>query len=209
MAKAKLYNKLGELTGEIKLNPVIFEVEPNKELIHQAVVTLLANRRQVLAHTKVRGEVRGGGRKPWKQKGTGRARQGSIRSPQWKGGAVIFGPTKDVNFTKKINSKMKKKALFMVLSDKAVNENILAIEAFELKEGKTKEMIDLTKKMALGKKNLLVLEKMDKKVVNAARNLVNVEVISANSLNIYDVMNSRTIVFAEGALKKVEEVFLK
>jgi len=209
MAKAKLYNKAGEVAGETNLNPEIFEVKLNKNLVHQAVVAQMANHRLVLAHTKTRGEVRGGGRKPWKQKGTGRARQGSIRSPQWKGGSVIFGPTKDVDFSKKINAKMKRKALFMVLSDKAENSGVLVIESFDIKNGKTKEMAELMSKMALKKKNLLVIEKMDKKIVDSARNMKNVEVITANSLNVYDVINSKTIVFSELSLKKVEEVFLK
>ncbi len=209
MAKAKLYNKIGEVVGEVSLIPEIFEVKANKELIHQAVVTQLANKRLVLAHTKTRHEVRGGGRKPWKQKGTGRARQGSIRSPQWKGGAVIFGPTKDVNFEKKINKKMKRKALFMVLSDKAKQEKIAILEKLELPTGKTKEMDAFMKKLALGKKTLLIIERMNKSIVNSARNLKNVEVISANSLNVYDILNYTNLLFTESALKKAEEVYLK
>ena len=136
MAKVKVYNQEGKSTAEIELPADIFEVALNEGLLHQVVVALEANSRQVLAHTKDRSEVRGGGRKPWKQKGTGRARHGSIRSPIWKGGGVTFGPQKIRNFTKKLNKQVKRKALAMTLSDKVSNNNFIAIESLALPEVK-------------------------------------------------------------------------
>jgi len=137
--KLNVYNQQSELIGEMDLNPKIFNVKANPALVHQAVVAQMANERQVLAHTKGRGEVRGGGRKPWQQKGTGRARHGSIRSPIWRGGGVTFGPTKERNFKQKINQKMKQKALLAVLSDKVANKKLVVLDKLELTEYKTKK----------------------------------------------------------------------
>jgi len=206
MAKAQVYNQFGENKGEINLNTKVFDIEPKISLIKQAVLAILSNRRLVLAHT--RGEVRGGGRKPWAQKGTGRARQGSIRAPQWKGGAVIFGPTKDRNFEVKINKKMKTKALFMVLSDKATDESISIFESLAVKEMKTKTFAELFKKIGF-KKGLLVIEKMDKILVKAIDNIPDIKVISANSLNVYDVLNAKKIFFTKESLAVVDKTFLK
>jgi len=145
--KLNLYNKEGEIKGEIKLAKGIFDVAENIDLIHQAAVAQMGNERQVLAHTKSRSEVRGGGRKPWKQKGTGRARAGSTRSPIWIGGGITFGPTKDRNFSKDINKKMRQKAMFMVLSDKVRNDGLVVIEEIDLKEYKTKEFDTILKNL--------------------------------------------------------------
>jgi len=136
--KINVYNQAAEQVGDIKLSDKVFGIKLNEALIHQAMVTQMANERQVLAHTKDRSEVRGGGKKPWRQKGTGRARAGSSRSPIWIGGGVTFGPTKDRNFKKKINQKMKQKAILMVFSDKAVSENIAVLDKIETSEFKTK-----------------------------------------------------------------------
>lgn len=138
MINYKVYNQEAEQVGEVGLSNKIFNVKANNALIHQAVVAQTANARQVLAHVKNKGEVRGGGRKPWKQKGTGRARHGSIRSPLWKGGGVIFGPKKDRNFKKDINKKMKQKAIFMALSDKVANVKLIILDKLETSEYKTK-----------------------------------------------------------------------
>lgn len=208
MAKAKLYNKEGQEKGDIQLNPSIFEVEANAILLKQAVEAILANRRLVLADTKNRGEVRGGGKKPWKQKGTGRARQGSIRSPLWKGGGVTFGPTTDRNFSKKINKKARTKALFMALSNKVGNEKTMVIEDLEASEGKTKELLKVLKNIKFSR-GLVVLPKMDKLVVRALNNLPKIEVISANSLNVYDVMKAKTLLVVATALPEIEKTFLK
>ena len=138
MPKANIYNQKGEQVGEIELSDKIFGVKANEALVHQAVTAQMANERQVLAHTKDRSEVRGGGKKPWRQKGTGRARAGSSRSPIWIGGGVTFGPTKDRNFSQKINKKMKKQATFMALSDKVKSKNLAVLEKLEIAEFKTK-----------------------------------------------------------------------
>ena len=139
----KVYNQKAEEVGEVKLNDKVFDVDMNQDLLHQAMVAQMSNERQVLAHTKDRSEVSGGGRKPWRQKGTGRARVGTIRSPIWIGGGVTFGPTKNRNFTKNINKKMKRKALLIVLSDKANNENITIMDKLAAKEYKTKPINDM------------------------------------------------------------------
>ena len=154
--KYQVYNSKAEKVSEVELNPAIFELAINPGLVHQAAQAQLANRRKVLAHTKDRSEVRGGGRKPWRQKGTGRARHGSIRSPLWKGGGVTFGPTKDRNFSKKINKKMKRKALFMCLTDRAKDQNLILLDKFEIKDNKTKEFVALVKNL----KQPLKLEKI-------------------------------------------------
>ena len=138
MIKSNVYNQKGEEVGKIELTEKIFGLKANEALIHQATVAQMANERQVLAHTKGRAEVRGGGRKPWKQKGTGRARQGSIRSPQWKGGGVVFGPSKYRNFAKNINRKMRQKAMLMVLSGRLSDNNLIILEKLEMPEFKTK-----------------------------------------------------------------------
>ena len=209
MTQAKLYNQKGEAQGEVKLNPEIFDVKMNAELVHQVVVAQMANRRLVLAHTKERGDVRGGGKKPWKQKGTGRARAGSSRSPLWRGGGIIFGPNKERNYSKKVNKKAKIKALFMVLSDKVRENAIKVITGIELPEAKTKSMVQLLKVFDVKKGGLIVLPEMDKKVALSVRNLPNVSVIAADSLNVYDVISSREVLIVEPALPRIEAVYLK
>mgnify|MGYP001598498198 FL=1 len=209
MVKAKLYNQTGEQQGEIELNPAIFEIKPKKSLVHQAVIALLANRRHAIAHTKTRGEIRGGGKKPWKQKGTGRARAGSTRSPLWVGGGIIFGPRNIRNFSLRINKKMKTKALLMALSDKVNEQALSVIDKLEMSNFKTKTMVDLLKKINFTKGTLLVVDKADKKITSSVRNIVKTELVAANSLNVYDVMRFKNILFTESALAKVEQVYLK
>ena len=161
--KAKIYNQEGRQVGKKELNPTIFGVEIKPEVVHQVVVTQMANRRQVLAHTKGRSEVRGGGKKPWRQKGTGRARHGSIRSPIWVGGGVTFGPTKIRNFNKAINKKIKRKALFMSLSDKIDNQKIILLDKLELSKIKTKKILAVLQ--ALNLRKVKSEEKMKKEIV--------------------------------------------
>lgn len=209
MLQAKLYNQKGEAQGEVKLNPEIFAVKMNAELVHQVVVAQLANRRLVLAHTKERGEVRGGGKKPWKQKGTGRARAGSSRSPLWRGGGIIFGPSKERNYCKKVNKKAKTKALFMVLSDKAHEQAIKIIDKVTLPVAKTKSLVQMLKAFEVKKSVLIVLDKMDKKIALSVRNLPNVSVISADSLNVYAILGASDVLIAEPALARIEAVYLK
>ena len=208
MVSAKLYNQKGEETGEVKLNPKIFNIEVKENLVHQVVVSLMGNRRQVIADTQGKGEVRGGGRKPWKQKGTGRARVGSSRSPLWKGGGVIFGPKSDRNFETKINKKMRKKALFMTLSDKANAEAIKVLESFEPKQAKTKLAVELLKKLGL-KKVLVVVGNDSAILVRSVRNIPKVTAISADSLNVLDTIKADSILFTKDSLGIVEKVFLK
>ncbi|MFA5128925.1 MAG: 50S ribosomal protein L4 [Patescibacteria group bacterium] len=210
MQKAKVYNMSGEVVGEEKLDSALFEVEAKEGLIHQAVVAQMANRRQVLAHTKDRGEVRGGGIKPWRQKGTGRARQGSIRSPLWVGGGVVFGPRNDRNFHQKINKKMKRKALLMCLSDRAREEKIILLDKLELDNFKTKKFLEILNKLPnKGKKTLLVLADNDKKIIKSAANLSYLKTIESVNLNVIDVLNNEYLMLPVGTLKVVQEILKK
>jgi large subunit ribosomal protein L4 len=206
MLKAKVYNMNGEVVGEEKLDSALFEVEVKEGLIHQAVVAQMANRRQVLAHTKDRGEVSGGGIKPWKQKGTGRARQGSIRSPLWVGGGVVFGPRNDRNFHQKINKKMKRKALLMCLSDRAKEEKIVLLDKLELDNFKTKKFLEILNKLPnKGKKTLLVLADNDKKIIKSAANLSYFKTLESVNLNVVDVLNNEYLMLPVATLKAVQE----
>src|SRR3989338_6543955 len=175
MIKIKIYNQKGVEVGEKVLNEKVFGLKPQPVLVEQAVAAERANARQVLAHTKTKGEVRGGGRKPWKQKGTGRARQGSIRAPQWRGGGIIFGPRSDRNFTLKINKKSKNAALRMVLSDKVANDAFLIVEKFAATDGKTSALRKLFSTLPVEqKKTLVVLANNDVTVIRAVRNLAKI-----------------------------------
>jgi len=206
MLKAKVYNMSGEVVGEESLDPALFEIEVKVGLIHQAVIAQLANRRQVVAHTKNRGEVSGGGKKPWKQKGTGRARQGSIRSPLWVGGGVVFGPRNDRNFTQKINKKMKRKALLMCLSDRAKEEKIVLIDKLELDNFKTKKFLEIVSKLPnKDKKTLLVLADNNKKVVKSAANLSYIKTVEARGLNVADVLQYDYLMISINALRLMEK----
>jgi len=206
MLKAKVYNMNGEVVGEENLDSALFEIEAKEGLIHQAVVAQMANRRQVLAHTKNRGEVRGGGIKPWKQKGTGRARQGSIRSPLWVGGGVVFGPRNDRNFHQKINKKMKRKALLMCLSDRAKEEKIILLDKLEFENFKTKKFIEILNKLPnKEKKTLLVLADNDKKIIKSAANLSYLKTIESVNINVIDVLNNEYLMLPVATLKAVQE----
>ncbi len=210
MQKAKVYNMNGEVVGEEKLDPVLFEVEVKEGLIHQAVVAQMANRRQVLAHTKNRGDVRGGGIKPWRQKGTGRARQGSIRAPQWVGGGIVFGPRNDRNFSQKINKKMKRKALLMCLSDRAKEDKIILLDKLELENFKTKKFLEILNKLPnKEKKTLLILADNDKKIIKSAANLTKIKTIESVNLNVIDVLNNEYLMLPVATLKSVQEILKK
>lgn len=205
--KLPVYNLTGAKVKDMEVSSRIFGVAVKPEVVHQVVVAQNANCRQVLADTKDRSEVRGGGKKPWRQKGTGRARQGSIRAPQWKGGGIVFGPTNDRNFTKGVNKKQKQLALAMCLSDK-VNNNALAIfEELTVVGGKTKGLTgwlkDIKAKIAgleNSKKFLLILEGNDRPAIQAAFNLKNVNTIMADSLNCVDVLKYDTILTSMAAI---------
>ena len=208
MAKAKVYNLAGEVVGEQELNPALFDVKINPLVVHQVAVAQQANKRRPWAHAKPRAEVRGGGRKPWKQKGTGRARAGSTRSPIWRGGGVTFGPSSRRNYTKHVNKKTKQSALRMVLTDKAATENLIFVDSLDLPEVKTKQVIDVIGKLPLkGYKTLFITEKNPRNLILSSRNLQDVDTLAANSLNIIDLMNYQNIVIPIGALETIESLY--
>jgi large subunit ribosomal protein L4 len=204
------YNQEGKKTGQTRLPKEIFDLKVNPDLVHQVVVSQMANRRQVLAHTKDRGEVRGGGRKPWRQKGTGRARHGSVRSPLWRGGGVTFGPTKERIFKKKIPKKMKRLALFMALSAKAKNNLLILLDKLSLEKVKTKLMAEILKKLPCEDKSCLIaLPEMDKNIILATRNLPDVGTIQAKDLNALDLLSFKYLIMPKEAIKVIKETFLK
>ena len=216
--KAKVYNQKAEKVGDIELSSMIFEVEANNVLVHQAMLAQMGNERQVLAHTKIRSDVRGGGRKPWRQKGTGRARAGSSRSPIWIGGGVTFGPLKTRNYSKNINKKMKQKAIFMVLSDRAKNSSLVVLDNLEMKEYKTKLfngiLENLEKKIIKtdekSKRSILVInDKKDEKVKYSGRNLVGVKTINLDNINILDLLKYKNLVLTKDTVKKIQETYKK
>ena len=208
-----VYNQKGEKIEEIELNPEIFGVKFNPDLVHQVVVSYLANQRHPCAHTKTRAEVKGGGSKPWPQKGTGRARHGSIRSPLWVGGGVTFGPRKEKKYEKRIPKKMKRKALFCVLSQKLKDKEIFVLDKFESFEEKpkTKKMLEILKNIFKEKPKslLLVLAKKQENVLLSARNLPKTKIILADSLNALDLLNFKYLLIEKEAFSVIEKTFLK
>lgn len=210
MSSVKLYNMSGKVVGEQTLPDRLFAVPVKAGVVHQVMVSQQANSRQVLAHTKTKGEVRGGGRKPWKQKGTGRARQGSIRNPQWRGGGVAFGPRSNRNFSVKVNKTMKQAALAMVLSDKVANDRLIVVDQFAVPAAKSKQLRDALKVLPSGSsKTLLALGEMDTNVVRAAQNLSKIGFCAANSLNVVDLLNYEYVVVDQAAVAKMEKTFVK
>jgi large subunit ribosomal protein L4 len=204
----KTYNQNGEESGKTKLPDEVFGVEVNPTLLHQAVVVEMANARQVIAHTKGRGEVRGGGRKPWRQKGTGRARHGSRRSPIWKGGGVTFGPTKYRNFKQKINRKMKRAAYLMALSGKAKDGELIVLDALELKQPKTKDMSFVVNTLVPGVGSaFLMLGGKNDTIERAAKNIADFKVGNAGNMQLLDVLNYKYLLITQGAVKKLEEKY--
>lgn len=212
MAKVAVYNQQGEKQGDLDLSPRIFGVKPDLAILEQAVRTYLADHRKAIGATKTRSEVAGGGKKPWAQKGTGRARHGSIRSPLWKGGGVTFGPRADRNWGLKMNKITKKIALAMSLSDK-VNENtFVVLESLNLSEPKSKILSKTLKNVAdkagvKGRNYLLVVPRQDKNIDQAGRNLSDVKVVSANGLNVFDILNSDYMVVLKDSLSVIEKTY--
>ncbi|MBU0732372.1 50S ribosomal protein L4 [Patescibacteria group bacterium] len=210
MAKVKIYNLEGKEVGDVTLDDKIFGIKVNEKVVHQAVVTQEANARVRLAQAKTRSEVRGGGAKPWRQKGTGRARVGSNRSPLWVGGGVTFGPNAERNFSKKINKKVKNKALRMVLSDKAVSGRIIIMENMDLPEIKTKQLsVVLNKLPAKGKTVLLSTGKKNNNLIKASANLPKVYMAAANSLNVRDLLRSEYFVIDQAGLEEIVKTYKK
>lgn len=204
--QVKSHNQNGEEVGTIELPESVFGVKINPVLLHQAVVAQMANMRQVIAHTKGRGEVRGGGRKPWRQKGTGRARHGSIRSPIWKGGGVTFGPTSERNFKQKINKKVKQKAICMALSGKANDKELVILDKIELTAPKTKEMAKIIEKVVPNfEPALLMLPAKDEKMQRAGRNIDDFKITNTGNLNIVDLLNYKHVILTQESVEALNK----
>ena len=208
--KIDVYNQNGEVSGSVTLPKEIFEVKFNADLVHQIVVSLSANKRQISAHAKTRAEVSGGGKKPWRQKGTGRARHGSIRSPLWKGGGVTHGPRKDRIFEREVPKKMRRKALFMVLSEKAATKQLIVLDKIELEKGKTKEMAkSLSKLPCNNQATLIAMPNYDKKVFLASRNIKKTFIEDARNLNVLELMSHKYLLLTKESIKTIENTFAK
>jgi len=213
--KVAVYNQKGEELSQVLLPKEIFGLKVKSDLLHQVVISQRANRRLPLAHTKDRSEVAGGGKKPWRQKGTGRARHGSIRSPLWRGGGVTFGPRKERVFKKIIPKKMKRQALFMSLAAKADNNLLIVLDKIVLEKTKTKEMAkiiaDLRKNISHFKKGsiLLALPNCDKKIILASRNLPDIQTSQAKDLNALDLLSFKYLLLTKDAIKIIKETFSK
>ena len=206
MANVSVYNMEGKEVGTIELNDAVFGVEVNEHLVHLAVVQQLANKRQGTQKAKTRSEVSGGGRKPWRQKGTGHARQGSTRSPQWTGGGVVFAPApRDYSF--KMNRKEKQAALKSALTDKVLNNSLIVVDELKMDETKTKKLAEVMVNLKATRKALVVMNDKDENVLLSARNLPEVKTALTNTINVYDVINAKTLVLTKDAVAKIEEVY--
>ncbi|AGF29243.1 50S ribosomal protein L4 [Bacillus amyloliquefaciens] len=205
MPKVALYNQNGSTAGDIELNASVFGIEPNESVVFDAILMQRASLRQGSHKVKNRSEVRGGGRKPWRQKGTGRARQGSIRSPQWRGGGVVFGPTPR-SYSYKLPKKVRRLAIKSVLSSKVNDNNIIVLEDLTLDTVKTKEMAAVLKGLSVEKKALIVTADANEAVSLSARNIPGVTVVQANGINVLDVVNHEKLLITKAAVEKVEEV---
>ena len=205
MANVAVYNMEGKEVDKIELNDSIFGVEINEHLVHMAVRQQLANKRQGTQKAKTRSEVRGGGRKPWRQKGTGHARQGSTRSPQWTGGGVVFAPTpRDYSF--KLNKKEKRAALKSALTSRVVENKFVVVDELKLDEIKTKKFVEVLKNLNV-EKALVVLNDMDEKIIASAANIPTVKTTQTNELNVFDVLKYDTVVVTKAAVATIEEVY--
>ena len=206
MAKVSVYNIEGKEVDTIELNDAVFGVEVNEHLVHMAVVNQLANNRQGTQKAKTRSEVSGGGRKPWRQKGTGHARQGSTRSPQWTGGGVVFAPVpRDYSF--KLNRKEKRIALKSALTSKVLANKLIVVDELKMDEIKTKKFQEVLGNLKVTRKALVVLGENDEKVILSARNIPTVKTALTNTINVYDVMNAGTVILTKEAAHKIEEVY--
>ncbi|MBU4285226.1 50S ribosomal protein L4 [Patescibacteria group bacterium] len=210
MIKVLVHNSEGEQVGTISLPEEIFGVKINNDLIYQAVNAQTANSRFHLAHAKDRSEVRGGGKKPWRQKGTGRARHGSIRSPLWRGGGVTFGPKLEENFEKKINKKAKRKALFMVLTSKVQDKELIVLDELKIKEPKTKIMAGIFGKILKEVKKpsvLITISKKNENIIIASKNIPSTKTILADSLNVLDLLSFKYLLIDKEAIKVIEKTY--
>lgn len=205
MPKVAIYNQTGSKVGDIDLNESVFGIEPNNTVLFEAIIMQRASLRQGTAKVKTRAEVRGGGRKPWRQKGTGRARQGSIRSPQWRGGGTVFGPVPR-SYSYKLPKKVRRLAIKSALSAKVLEESVVVLDALSFASPKTKEFASVLANLPVGKKALIVTETLDENIALSARNIPGVTVIDANSINVLDVVGHNTLIMTKAAVEKVEEV---
>ncbi len=206
MPKVALYDITGSQIGDMELSDDVFGVEVNTHVLYEAVKNYLANQRQGTQSAKTRAEVRGGGRKPWRQKGTGRARQGSIRSPQWVGGGVVFAP-KPRDYSYKLPKKIKRLALKSALSSKVEDNEIIVVDSLYLDKPKTKDMIKVLSNLKAGKKTLVVMPERDENVILASRNIPGVKTTYVNTINVYDILNCDSFLITKDAVNKVEEVY--
>jgi large subunit ribosomal protein L4 len=205
MPKVALFNQAGTQVGEVELNDSIFGIEPNKNVLFDAVIMQRASLRQGTHKTKIRSEVSGGGRKPWRQKGTGRARQGSIRSPQWRGGGTVFGPVPR-SYSYKLPKKVRRLAIKSALSSKVLEENILVLENLAFEAPKTKEFKGVLKNLSIESKALVVTADLDENVALSARNIPGVTVVTANGISVLDLLGHDKLIMTKAAVEKVEEV---
>ena len=205
MAKVSVYNMEGNQVGDIELNDAVFGVEVNEHLVHMAVVSQLANNRQGTQSAKTRSEVSGGGKKPWRQKGTGRARQGSIRSPQWTGGGVVFAP-KPRDYSFRLNKKERRIALKSALASRVQDNKFIVVDALKMDEVKTKTFANTLSNLKVNKA-LVILNENDSNVVLSARNIPTVKTALTNTINVYDIMKYDTVVIDKAAVATIEEVY--
>lgn len=206
MPNIAVFNMAGKEVAKIDLADAIFGIEPNKAVLHMAVVNYLANQRQGTQSTLTRTEVRGGGKKPWRQKGTGHARQGSTRSPQWTHGGVSLGP-KPRDYSYSLNKKVKRLAVKSALSAKVLEENLIVVDAITMNEYKTKDMVAMLSALGADKKALIVLPEVDAKVIKSASNIKGVKTAQVNELNVYDILNNDKLIIVQAAAQKIEEVY--
>ena len=205
MLTVKVYNQEGSEVKDLELNEAVFGIEPNKQALFDMVLLQRASLRQGTHKVKNRTEVRGGGKKPWRQKGTGRARQGSIRAPQWRGGGVVFGPTPR-SYKFKLNRKVRRLALKSALSTKIIDNEFMALEAIKFDAPKTKEMVKVLANLDAPTKTLIIVDEIDENVARSANNIPGVKLLDARRANVYDILNSDKLIMTEAAIKSVEEV---
>lgn len=206
MPKVTVYDMAGKSVGEITLSDAVFGIEPNTSVMHASVVNYLANQRQGTQSTLTRAEVRGGGRKPWRQKGTGHARQGSIRSPQWRHGGIALGP-KPRDYSYSLNRKVKRLAIKSAFSSKVIDNDIIVVDNISVSDFKTKTVVEMLKALGVEKKALIVMPAKDEKFIRSAANIPGVKTALVNTLNVYDVLNGGKFIIAKDAVAQIEEVY--
>ena len=206
MPKIDVYNMQGKKVSDIELNENVFGIKPNEKIVHIALVNYMANQRQGTANTKTRAEVSGGGRKPWRQKGTGRARQGSIRAPQWFKGGIALGP-KPRDYSYRINKKERQLAIKSLLSAKVLENNLVVVDKLDLKEIKTKNMVKTLENLKVEGKTLIILPEKNKNVQSSARNIEGVKTSLTNTINVYDLLKYNKLILTVDSVKNLEEVY--